>query len=88
MIFLVWKYVVYPICCFARHPTFNLNRVPLSLSHDPVQIDWFGSVSNLEDLGPDWFKRSGYGCGCESLRMRVVAVSSGFKRFVRLVLRL
>ena len=27
-------------------------------------------------------------CGCGSLRMRVVAVSSGFKRFVWLVLRL
>ncbi|WZY98113.1 hypothetical protein YC2023_070442 [Brassica napus] len=39
-------------------------------------------------LGPDWFKRSGYGCGCGRLRMRMVAVFSGFKRFVRLVLRL
>ena len=42
----------------------------------------------MEDLGPDWFKRSGCGCDCGRLRMRVVAVSSGFKRFVRLVLRL
>ncbi|WZZ08283.1 hypothetical protein YC2023_094204 [Brassica napus] len=41
-----------------------------------------------DDLGSDWFKRSGCGCGCGRLRMRVVAVSSGFKRFVRLVLRL
>ena len=36
--------------------------------------------------GSGWFKRSGCGCGCGSLRMQVVAVSSGFKRFVRLVL--
>ncbi|CAG7888291.1 unnamed protein product [Brassica rapa] len=42
----------------------------------------------LLNLGPDWFNRSGCGCGCGSLRMRVVAVSSGFKRFVRLVMRL
>ncbi|WZY81491.1 hypothetical protein YC2023_027875 [Brassica napus] len=31
--------------------------------------------------GPDWFNRSGCGCGCRSLRMRVVAVSSGSERF-------
>ena len=32
------------------------------------------------------FKRSG--CGCGNLQMRVVAVSSGFKRFVQLVQQL
>ena len=37
-------------------------------------------------LGPDWFKRSG--CSCGSLQIRVVAVFSGFKRFVRLIMRL
>ena len=41
-----------------------------------------GANSHL--LGPGWFKRS----GCGSLWMQVVAVSSGFKRFVRMVLRL
>ena len=39
-------------------------------------------------LGPGWFKHSGYGCGYGNLWMRTVAVSSGFKRFVRLLQRL
>ena len=43
---------------------------------------------NVKLLESDWFKRSGCGCGCGNLRMRVVAVSNGSKRFVRLVLRL
>ena len=47
-----------------------------------------GAGRGKRDFGPDWFKRSDCGCGCGSLRMRVVAVSSGFKRFVRLILRL
>ena len=37
-------------------------------------------------LGSDWFKRNGYGCG--NLWMHVVAVSNGFKKFVRLIMRL
>ncbi|CAF1932015.1 BnaCnng30040D [Brassica napus] len=42
--------------------------------------------SSVHIEGHDGFKRSGGGCG--SLRIRMVAISSGFKRFVRLVLRL
>ncbi|CAN6926068.1 unnamed protein product [Brassica oleracea] len=38
------------------------------------------------DFGDDRFKRSDCGSGYGSLRMRVVAVTSGFKRFVRLVM--
>ena len=34
-------------------------------------------VFNLDHLGPDSFKQSG--CGCGSLRMRVVAVYSSFE---------
>ena len=37
-------------------------------------------------LGPDWCNCSCCGCSCGSLRMRVVAVLSGFKRFVWLIL--
>ena len=46
------------------------------------------TVLFMSCLGPNWFKGSGCGCGCRSLRMRVVAGLSGFKRFERLVLRL
>ena len=38
----------------------------------------------LRFLGPGWLHRN----GCGSLQMRVVAVLSGSKRFIRLVLRL
>ena len=37
-------------------------------------------------LGSDWFKHSG--CDCRSLRMQMVTIFSGFKKFVWLVRRL
>lgn len=40
----------------------------------------------FHDEGHDWWNR--ISCGYGSLQMRVVAVLSGFKRFVRLLLRL
>ncbi|XP_033145439.1 uncharacterized protein LOC103864640 isoform X3 [Brassica rapa] len=76
---------------------FQLYQV-LGVTHDNVWSSDWGTTGSHWKLnqqkhcgrvihkGPDWFKRNG--CGCGSLWMRAVAVSSGFKRFVRLVMQL
>ncbi|CAN7135116.1 unnamed protein product [Brassica rapa subsp. narinosa] len=48
---------------------------------DSEELDWSELEEVLLPMDPDWFNRSG--CGCGSLRMRVVAVSNAFSRTVK-----